>query len=520
MSSERFLKFDYTIKNLSNCKINIPPKPILKNFTHNILTFGSCFAAGVANILNDHGFNVFWDSHNNQHFSPRGIKEKLLHIFDPEYQYNESDYFHSTQKGRYMSLRHVKLTTPDTQGPETLIKEATERDKLLREKIKNTELFIITLGSPTYMIEKKSEKIISYAGGLNPEDYIICRADINELIEDINEIFNILTEHVTTQWEAIITVSPQRYAWLPIVDRFADHESIFESTFSDKIHDGIVYNNGDKALLRVAIDHVIKNSGFDNIKYFPSYDIVMDELRHIETFSNNINDLLHVSQTTPNYVCNRFLESYCSEELKDCLKFYANTLRGLTQNTIFNYRDKAGDVLQSILAKMQQYKSSLSADVIADRLKGELRGAIHRYDFDLTLLANEELQNELAITTSPITVTASPKLAMSKGEKWDKLKANISELHSTSSRVCIYGIGGFAEQLMKETQLNNCNITCFTDSYCNEKNTFYGKNLIPLDDVSEDSFDYILIASSSYINDIIENLTTVFGQDIKTIKYD
>jgi hypothetical protein len=52
----------------------------------------------------------------------------------------------------------------------------------------------------------------------------------------------------------------------------------------------------------------------DNTHYFPSYEIVMDELRDYRFYAD---DMVHLSKTAEEYIFERMVETYCYEATRE-----------------------------------------------------------------------------------------------------------------------------------------------------------------------------------------------------------
>jgi flagellum-specific peptidoglycan hydrolase FlgJ len=93
--------------------------------------------------------------------------------------------------------------------------------------------------------------------------------------------------------------------------------------------DGAHGNNLSKATLQLAIDkaihEIVSTSACDDpginpapsISYFPSYEIVMDELRDYRFYDN---DMAHLSKVAEEYIFERMAETYCSEKTREDIK--------------------------------------------------------------------------------------------------------------------------------------------------------------------------------------------------------
>ncbi|OYX83967.1 MAG: GSCFA domain-containing protein, partial [Flavobacteriales bacterium 32-34-25] len=81
------------------------------------------------------------------------------------------------------------------------------------------------------------------------------------------------------------------------------------------IKDGFVENQRSKAHLISAIHQVLEDSEICNLKsaiYFPSYEIMMDELRDYRFYAE---DMLHPSALAVDYIWERFKEASISESV-------------------------------------------------------------------------------------------------------------------------------------------------------------------------------------------------------------
>jgi hypothetical protein len=76
------------------------------------------------------------------------------------------------------------------------------------------------------------------------------------------------------------------------------------------LKDGIVENNRSKSNLLLAVESLSKEK---KCSYFPSYEIVMDELRDYRFFKN---DFAHPNELAIQYVWERFSHTFLTEETK------------------------------------------------------------------------------------------------------------------------------------------------------------------------------------------------------------
>ena len=104
-------------------------------------------------------------------------------------------------------------------------------------------------------------------------------------------------------------------AWKPILEKYSDKHWLFTVSPIRHIKDGLHENQLSKATLLLAAEQLGN--------YFPSYEIVLDELRDYRFYAD---DLVHPSLMAVNYIWERFVETYCTpetqKELKEMYQFW------------------------------------------------------------------------------------------------------------------------------------------------------------------------------------------------------
>ena len=112
--------------------------------------------------------------------------------------------------------------------------------------------------------------------------------EIRESLDAITALIKSVNQHTNI----VFTVSPVRH-----------------------LKDGFIENTQSKSHLMAAIHHVtdIRNA----IHYFPSYEIMMDELRDYRFYAE---DMIHPGQTGINYIWEKFADVWISESAKQTMQ--------------------------------------------------------------------------------------------------------------------------------------------------------------------------------------------------------
>ena len=97
--------------------------------------------------------------------------------------------------------------------------------------------------------------------------------------------------------------------WQPILAQYPDKQWLFTVSPIRHISDGLHENQLSKATLLMAVE-AIRNQ-YSAISYFPSYEILLDELRDYRFFAD---DLVHPSTLAVEYIWERFCETFCTSQ--------------------------------------------------------------------------------------------------------------------------------------------------------------------------------------------------------------
>ena len=106
-----------------------------------------------------------------------------------------------------------------------------------------------------------------------------------------------------------MTVEEIVEAWQPILAQYADKKWLFTVSPIRHVRDGLHENQVSKATLLMAVEAI--RSQHSEVSYFPSYEILMDELRDYRFYAD---DLVHPSSLAVEYIWERFCETFCTSQ--------------------------------------------------------------------------------------------------------------------------------------------------------------------------------------------------------------
>jgi hypothetical protein len=261
-------------------KISIPKNHFPIDYSSKTLLLGSCFAENIGRK-----FEYFkFQSTTN----PFGIifnavsLEKLIRRAVENRTFTENDIFFHNELWHCYEV-HSELSNPDKEeflSNLNSILESTHRH------ITSLTHCIITLGTSWVYRNMESNEIVANCHKVPQKHFTKELLSISQTEVSLQNLVSLI-HSVNPNCHFIFTVSPVRH-----------------------IKDGFVENTLSKAHLITALHKTITHYP-SPMTYFPSYEIMMDELRDYRFYAE---DMLHPSQTAIDYIWEQFATSTISEE--------------------------------------------------------------------------------------------------------------------------------------------------------------------------------------------------------------
>ncbi|MBQ8492976.1 MAG: GSCFA domain-containing protein [Alistipes sp.] len=258
-------------------EIDITPwhKPI--DYSHNIVSLGSCFATNIAERLSRYKFRVT-ASPTGILFNPASIASAVRDMVESRKATPEELIMHNDT---YLSYRFHSLLAGNT--PMEAVERMNEALERGRAALATADIIIITLGTAwVYRLNSMGEVVAN----CHKQPARMFRREllsVDAIVEALEEILG------HTSCRILLTLSPVRH-----------------------IGEGLEDNSLSKSLLRVAIAEVQRRHG-ERVDYFPSYEIMMDDLRDYRFYGD---DLVHPTPMAVDYIAERFFATAMSSDAK------------------------------------------------------------------------------------------------------------------------------------------------------------------------------------------------------------
>lgn len=260
--------------------VEIPAYPWQTAYPKTNMFMGSCFTENVGNKMADLNFDTDINPFGIL-YNPASICNGLNILLDKN-SLHQSDLIE--QNGLWHSFfHHGKFSFSDRKHTLDAI---NSRIEFSSQYLKTADFLFITFGTSWIYKFKKTGKTVANCHKIPANEFERFRLKVDEIVHDFKNTLSSLWQ-INPQIKVVFTVSPIRH-W----------------------KDGAIENQRSKSVLLLAIDEIIKETG-NKCTYFPSYEIVMDELRDYRFYTE---DMLHISEVAVNHIWNIFEEVLIDDE--------------------------------------------------------------------------------------------------------------------------------------------------------------------------------------------------------------
>jgi hypothetical protein len=271
---------------MKNFRTIIQPQPSKNKISYQTpaLFLGSCFTENIGNKLKELKFplqvNPFGVLYN-----PVSVRNGLEILIDQKtFLESDLDFFNE----QWYSFYHdSEFSDPDKHKSLNKINTAI---KLAADQLRKSEYLVITFGTAWIYKYLKTGNVVSNCHKIPSKEFERLKLDVEDIFVEWANLINRLNE-LNPKLKIIFTVSPVRH-W----------------------KDGAVQNQLSKSTLILAI-HQLKNK-FENVEYFPAYEIMMDDLRDYRFYAD---DMLHPSKQAIEYIWDQFSKTYFEKETMEII---------------------------------------------------------------------------------------------------------------------------------------------------------------------------------------------------------
>lgn len=276
-------------------QIPLPKAKHQIDYNSQFLLLGSCFVENIGAKFSYYKFQSVQNPFGIL-FHPLAI-ENLIFRAIHDRKYTEDDVFYLNERWQCFDV-HSDLSATTK---EELLDNLNKGLKVALHQLKKASHLILTLGTAWGYKNRNTDKVVANCHKVPQAAFYKELLSVVAIQESLERIIALVAK-VNSKVQVVFTVSPVRH-----------------------IKDGFIANQLSKAHLITAIHQVINTSGGKNA-YFPSYELMMDELRDYRFYAE---DMIHPNSVAIAYIWEKFKEVWVSETVTQTMKEVAAIQRRL-----------------------------------------------------------------------------------------------------------------------------------------------------------------------------------------------
>lgn len=276
-------------------KISVEPKENQIDYTSKIVLLGSCFAENIGDKLLYYKFDTLQNPFGIL-FNPVSLEILVKRALNQD-KFTEKDLFYHREAWRCFEV-HSKISDGDKNR---LLKTLNTHLEITEKYLKTATHIIFTYGTSWVYKKKDTQAIVANCHKVPQNNFEKKLLSVSESFNAIESTIQLIKKN-NSKATVIFTVSPVRH-----------------------IKNGIPENSLSKAHLLTAIHTFIATYSDSNF-YFPSYEIMLDELRDYRFYKE---DLIHPSSLAITIIWERFSQAWISSKTKEIQNEIDSIQKGL-----------------------------------------------------------------------------------------------------------------------------------------------------------------------------------------------
>jgi len=353
-------------------KIDIPRPGFGIDYTKKLAFFGSCFADNISAQFSRRKFQVLSNPFGTV-YNPVSLAAQVKAVAEGKV-FGEQDVFQDGCWNRDASAADAGTAGVGACGPwhcwdahgslsgktrEECIDKLNAAAKKAREFLQQADVVFVTLGTAfVYFLNTGGTKnggtcgrVVANCHRQDPKLFTRKMISVDEAAAALESIVDSLRRL-------------RRQDWIPRSARndagkdSRDMHIVFTVSPLRHMADGAHENSLSKATLMLAVEKVMKRwteiatspsaPRNDIVSYFPSYEIVMDELRDYRFYAD---DMVHLSKTAEEYIFERMVDTYCDEATRTDIARVEKFLKMANHRIVDNHSPATAEFQKKLAAQ-------------------------------------------------------------------------------------------------------------------------------------------------------------------------
>lgn len=302
-----------------------------------IFSIGSCFSTTIGEKLNERKFPILNNPFGTL-FNPVSMAQVME---DAILEMPINTDMMLVRDGLYLHFgMHSDVVAYSQDSLERLIHKKQQQSKQVLEKATH---LLITFGTAWVYEYGNSGQIVANCHKQPGELFENRLLHPDEIQKAFSSFFNILRQ-INPKVKVLLTVSPVRHT-----------------------KDGIPENQLSKSVLRLAAHDLTET--YDFVEYFPSYEIMMDELRDYRFYKE---DLIHPSPQAEDYIWERFKQTWIDPKTYPLIQEFESIKKDLAHRP-FNPDSPAHmKFLDNLQKRLEKYSRDFDFSKEMDQLRKQV----------------------------------------------------------------------------------------------------------------------------------------------------
>lgn len=301
---------------------SVPLKKVEDQIDYNgqLVVLGSCFANHIGDKLTYYKFRTLQNPFGIL-FHPLAIENLIWKAID-QYEYSEKDIFQLNGRWHCFDV-HSDLSSG---SKEELLKRLNDALSMTFRGLKEASHVIITLGTAWVYQHEKRNQVVANCHKVPQKEFDKRLLTVDEISTSLQRMVHKI-ETINQGTSIVFTISPVRH-----------------------LKDGFIENQRSKSHLITALQGILCNSPLDTRGlYFPSYEIMMDELRDYRFYGT---DMLHPNDLAIAYIWEKFKKVWISETCYSTMDQVEAIQKGLLHRPFNQDSEKHKEFLMTLDKKI------------------------------------------------------------------------------------------------------------------------------------------------------------------------
>jgi hypothetical protein len=321
-------------------EIEVAPARFNISTDSKIMTVGSCFSEVIGSQLADNKIQCLCNPYGTV-FNPSSIFKLVSHSLQ-----NQLVFKHLLLENNGIWQHYDFHSKFYANSREELEKELNQIHKKANQFLRKANFLIITLGSSIVHQLKENSQIVSNCHKMPADQFKKEMLTVKEILHRFRPMYESLKTQ-NNRIKILFTVSPVRHT-----------------------RETLQLNSVSKSILRTACYHLEQD--FSDVHYFPSYEIMMDDLRDYRFYKA---DLIHPNEQAEQYIFEKFAKTYFTEDLTIFLKEWNKVKMSLNHRPIQTDTPAHQKFLTDLLSKLLGLSSKIDVSTEIAEVRSKLIAA-------------------------------------------------------------------------------------------------------------------------------------------------